>query len=131
MEMEVKKRESTPTSVERTRNRATFIPNTDIYETKEALVLMADMPGVDEKSVDIHLEKGILKITGTVSEWDVPEGFKPGHMEFQYGDYERAFTLSDEINSEKIEAVMKNGVLKLTLPKAEKVKARKIPVKID
>lgn len=65
---------SNPVEMERTRNRKVYVPRVDIYETKESIVLLADMPGVDESSVDIMLEKNVLTINGTVE----PVAF-PGH----------------------------------------------------
>jgi HSP20 family molecular chaperone IbpA len=118
----------TPVEMERTRNRKVFVPKVDIYETKEAIILVADMPGVDEKSVDVVLDKNVLTISGTAE----PLSFKDysiAYAEFDVGDYQRAFTISDEVDKDRIEATVKNGVLRLTLHKAEKVKARKIAIK--
>lgn len=118
----------TPVETERTRNSKVYVPKVDIYETKEAIVLVADMPGVDEKSVDVVLDKNILTITGKAE----PLSFKDysiGYAEYDVGDYQRAFTISDEVDKDRIEATVKNGVLRLTLYKAEKVKARKIAIK--
>jgi len=123
-EIDLQKKEST-TATERIRNVKTFTPRVDIYETKDALVLVADMPGVDEKSVDVQLEKNILTITGCVYT-DEAKGRSIVYSEYETGDYERTFTLSDEIDSEKIKATVKNGVLRLELPKAEKAKPKKI-----
>ena len=86
------------------------------------------MPGVDEKSIDITLEKSVLTLLGRV-EQETHEGYCAAYVEYEAGDYERAFTLSDEIDRDRIEASVKNGVLRLTLPKAEPVKLRKINVK--
>lgn len=126
-EKELHKMENT-TAMERIRNVKTFLPRVDIYETKEALYLIADMPGVDEKSVDVELEKNILTITGHVNIDEVKDK-SIVYSEYEVGDYERTFTISDVIDSEKIGATVKNGVLRLELPKAEKVKARKIAIK--
>jgi HSP20 family molecular chaperone IbpA len=127
-EKEMQKREaSSPVETERTKTMKVFIPRVDICETKDAIVLLADMPGVDEKSIDITLEKNVLTLSGRV-EPDMHEGYRAAFMEYEAGDYERAFTLSDEINRDGIEASVKNGVLRLTLPKAEPVKLRKINV---
>lgn len=118
----------TPVEMERTRNRKVFVPKVDIYETKEAIILVADMPGVDEKSVDVMLDKNVLTISGTAE----PLSFKDysiAYAEFDVGDYQRAFTIADEVDKDRIEATVKNGVLRLTLHKAEKVKARKIAIK--
>jgi HSP20 family molecular chaperone IbpA len=123
-----KKAMTNPVGTERTRSRKVYVPKVDIYETKDATVLVADMPGVDETSVDITLEKNILTITGSVE----PDSYKDHTMayaEYDVGDYQRAFTISDEVNREKIKASVKQGVLRLTLPKAEPVKAKKITIK--
>jgi HSP20 family molecular chaperone IbpA len=128
-EKEAQKREaSSPIETERTTSRKVFIPRVDIREVGDAIVLLADMPGVDEKAVDITLEKNVLTLTGRV-EPDVYEGYRAAYVEYEAGDYERAFTLSDEIDRDRIEASVKNGVLKLILPKAAPVKLRKISVK--
>ncbi len=115
-------------AAERIRNVKTFVPRVDIYETKEALFIIADMPGVDEKSVDVELEKNNLIITGHVS-IDEEKDRSIVYSEYEVGDYERSFTLSDEIDREKICATVKDGVLRLELPKAEKVKPKKIAIK--
>jgi len=117
-----------PTATERIRNVKTFVPRVDIYETKEALFLIADMPGTDEKSVDVELEKNVLTITGHVN-IDEAKDKSIVYSEYEVGDYERTFTLSDEIDREKINATVKNGVLRLELPKAEKAKPQKIAIK--
>jgi HSP20 family molecular chaperone IbpA len=102
----------------------------DIYEAKDAIMLVADMPGVDEKTVDITLDKNILTISGAV-EPDAFEGYQLGYSEYGTGDYQRSFTVSDEIDGDRIAATVKDGVLRVTLPKAEKVRARKIIVRAE
>lgn len=114
-------------ATERIRNVKTFVPRVDIYETKEALFLIADMPGVDEKTVDVELEKNVLTISGRVENGKVKD-YSLVFSEYEVGDYERTFTLSDEIDREKIKASVKQGVLRLELPKAEKVKPKKITI---
>ncbi|MEN6488891.1 MAG: Hsp20/alpha crystallin family protein [Smithella sp.] len=115
-------------ATERIRNVKTFVPRVDIYETKESLFLIADMPGVDEKSVEVELEKNNLTITGRVT-IDEEKDRCIVYSEYEIGDYERSFTLSDEIDRDKICATVKDGVLRLELPKAEKVKPKKIAIK--
>lgn len=120
----------TPMETERTRNRKVYVPKADIIETGNAIVLYADMPGADEKSVDVTLEKNVLTITGSV----VPQeqaGRSVFYAEYDVGDYERAFTISDGVDRDRIEAVVKNGVLKLTLHKAPQAEARKITVRTE
>jgi HSP20 family protein len=123
----VKKEAGVPEGVERTKPRKVFKPDVDIIEEKEETVLTADLPGVDEKSLDITLEKNVITIRGRV-EPEIPAGCRLAYGEYEVGDYERAFSLSDEVDKDKIQAMIKNGVLKLVLPKAAAVKARKIAI---
>ena len=125
-----KERAQTPVKMERTRNRKVFVPKVDIIETGDAMVLFADMPGADENSVEVVLEKNILKITGTVEPQDCP-GRSIAYSEYDTGDYERTFTISDEVDRERIAAVVKNGVLKLTLYKAPQAEVKKIAVRTE
>jgi HSP20 family molecular chaperone IbpA len=118
------------TEAERTRDRPAFVPRADIYETKEAIVVVADMPGIDETSVDITLEKGVLTINGTV-EPEQPEGYNLARAEYRVGDYVRSFSLSNEIDQENIEAALKDGVLRLNLPKITEAMTKRITVKTE
>ena len=128
-EKPVAEAESTPpTPPERTQSRITFTPRVDIREEANGLTLVADMPGVDEKSVQIDLNKGVLTISGHVEPRDLA-GRRVIMSEYRIGDYQRAFTLSDEVDTAKIEASVKDGVLRVWLPKAEQAKERRIPVK--
>lgn len=115
---------------ELTRDRRTFIPRTDIYETADSLTLLMDIPGAKESDIEIVLEKNVLTVHALV-EPEVPEGYALALQEYEIGDYQRSFRLSNEINQEKIEASYKDGVLRLTLPKAEAAKAKKISVKVE
>jgi HSP20 family molecular chaperone IbpA len=127
LEKDIQKTENV-SAAERIRNVKTFVPRVDIYENKDSLFLLADMPGVDEKTVDIELEKNVLTITGRVENGQVKDAAMM-YSEYEIGDYERVFTLSDQIDRDKIVATVKNGVLKLELPKAEEVKPKKIAIK--
>lgn len=124
---DTEKREVAETGAERTRDRVAFVPRADVYETEDAIVIVADMPGVDENSVNITLEDNVLTINGLV-EPEQPEGQNLVYAEYRVGDYVRAFTLSDQIERDKIEATVKDGVLSLHLPKVEEVKMRRIPI---
>jgi len=112
---------------ESTRPGRVFVPAVDILENEEEIIILADMPGVTSKSVDIDLRESVLTIQGRIS---LVEGEKEVtvYREFDWGDYLRQFTLSDAIDQEKITAKMDLGVLRLTLPKAEKRKPQKIQV---
>ena len=120
-----------PQRAEFTRARRVFMPRADIYEMPEAIVLVADMPGVDEKGVDITLEKNVLTISGHVEPEKMAENARLAYEEYEVGDYQRVFTLSDEVDREHIEAALKNGVLRVTLPKAGAAKTKKISVKAE
>jgi HSP20 family molecular chaperone IbpA len=125
---ETEKREVAESGAERTRDRLAFVPRADVYETDEAIMVVADMPGVDADSLDITLEQDVLTINGYV-EPTYPEGYDLTIAEYRVGDYLRAFTLSDQIDREGIEATVKNGVLRLRLPKLTEARTRKIAVK--
>lgn len=112
---------------ELTRRCPVFIPAVDIFENNEALVLIADMPGVTNDGVEIHLEENELTIRGRVTEEQ--EDLMHVYTEYRSGDYYRSFTLSNVIDQQMIEANMKDGVLKIILPKAETAKPRQITVK--
>jgi len=125
-----KKEAGQPERVERTRAGRIYNPDVDIIERRDDIVLIADMAGVDETSVDITIEKNVLSIYGKV-EPQIPEKLRLAYAEYGLGDYQRVFTLSGEIDRERIQATVKNGVLKLVMPKAEAVKTRKIEVKAE
>ena len=105
-----------------------FTPPTDIYETKEAVVMLLDMPGADPESLDVSLEKRVLTVSARSAPF-TPEGYNLIHAEYRNGNYQRAFTLSDHVDGDRVDAVFQNGVLRLTLPKAPQSQAKKIPVK--
>lgn len=128
VEQVVKQEVSGPDGVERTRMGRVFLPAVDIYETEQNVVLVADMPGVDESSVDVSLEKNVLTIYGRV-ESQVPAGHTLAYSEYLTGDYQRSFTISNAIDWERIEGVVKHGVLRLTMPKAGPATTKKILVK--
>ena len=113
---------------ERTPNRPVFVPPADIYETKDNIVVLAEMPGVGPDGVDIMLERRVLTIRGR-SAANEPGGYQRVYNEYADGDYERAFTLSENIDRDRIEAMLKDGVLHLVLPKAETARPRKIELK--
>jgi HSP20 family molecular chaperone IbpA len=122
------KREAAAEGAERTTPGAVFQPYVDIQETPEAVWLVADMPGVDETSADITLEKNVLTLRGTVPPPQY-EGFSPVVMEYETGDFERSFTISSEIDQNGIEATVRNGVLRVKLPKSQRSGAQKIAIR--
>jgi HSP20 family protein len=127
--MEVQKQEEVPTEeMERTRSRRSFVPRADIYETDKEIFVLADVPGANENTIDITLEKNVLTINAYI-EPTIPSGFDVAYAEYEEGDYQRSFRLSDEIDRDKIEATVTEGVLRLRLPKSQEAKTKKISVK--
>ena len=115
---------------ERPAARRVFSPRADVYETPEEIVVVAEMPGVSEESLDITLEQRELTIRGTTAA-TTPEGYRLIYSEYGEGNYERRFVLADTIDRNGIAANLKNGVLQLRLPKVKEALARKIPVKAE
>ena len=128
-DLQVQEKQELQSGSESTRNVPIFVPAVDIFESREALTLLADMPGVPIENVEIDLNSDQLTIKGSVPA-EESNGAALLH-EYQAGDYYRQFTLSNNIDRGKIEASMKDGVLKLVLPKAEAAKPRKIMVQMS
>ncbi len=124
----VQKQEAAQQPAERTHTRPTYVPLADIYERDDAFVLALDAPGADEQSIDIRYEDNVLTIRAHAKPQE-EEGLSLVYSEYGVGDYERAFTLSDTIDIDKAEATYVNGVLRLTLPKAEAARPKQIEVK--
>jgi len=112
---------------EDTRARPLLRPRADIYETDESVLVLAEMPGVAPDDVNITLERGVLTIRGRMPD-ATHERYRQIYAEYGEGDYERIFTLSENIDRESIKAKQKDGVLTLELPKAPAARSRKIQV---
>jgi len=112
---------------ELTRDEATFVPQVDIWENDQEIVLYADLPGVEEEDLQIQFENRQLMIHGKVKNRHESYNFIGG--EYGIGDFYRAFTIGDSIDASKIHAELKHGVLIVHLPKVEEIKPRKIPIK--
>lgn len=127
--MGIQKQEDIPAdTMERTHSRRCFVPKADIYETEDEITVLADVPGATEKSLDITLERDELSIKAFIS--PVPStGYELAYAEYEEGDYERRFRLSDEIDRDRIEASISSGVLHVHLRKAPGAKTRRITVK--
>jgi HSP20 family protein len=103
-------------------------PPIDIHDAPEGLVLEADLPGATESSLNIQLEDNVLSLQARV-EPPVPADARLIHEEYRVGSFFRSFILSDEVERTRITAELKDGVLRLTLPKAERAKTRRIEIK--
>ena len=107
--------------------RLLFNPPIDIYETPDGLVLYADLPGVDSEGLDLQVQNNRLTLFGRVTT-DVPEAAQVLHQEYHIGDFLRSFILSDEVDHDRIQAKLANGVLRVELPRAPRAKPRRIEV---
>ena len=104
-----------------------FVPVTDIFETEQALTVVLEMPGVSKESVEVGVENDVLAITGRIDSSKY-EGLQPLYTEYNIGNYSRSFQISSKIEQEGIKAELKDGVMTLVLPKAEKAMPRRISV---
>jgi HSP20 family protein len=104
-----------------------FVPYADIYETEDALTVVMEMPGVEKEALDIGLENDVVKVDGRI-DFSKYEGMEPVYTEYNVGHYTRSFTLSNKIDQEHISALLDDGVLTLTLPKAKEAQPRKIAI---
>jgi HSP20 family protein len=110
-----------------TEQRPVYRPAVDIVDGPNEVVVWADVPGVDETHLDVTLDKNVLTIRGTVEPTTL-EGFTPYQTEYGVGNFERTFTLSDDVSRDGIEASVKDGALQLKLPKTARSTRQKINV---
>jgi len=108
---------------------ANWAPSVDISENDKEFTLLADIPGVDPKDIDISMEKGVLTMKGERQSEKVEEGENYRRVERESGQFYRRFTLPDSADADKIEATSANGVLTITIPKQEVAISRRIEVK--
>ncbi len=113
---------------QRTHNRA-LRPAVDIVENEQALHLYANLPGVPESNLSLEVDGDTLSIAGDVS-IDMPDELQSLHADIRANRFQRVFTLSKELDSSRIEASLKNGVLAVTIPKREEVKPRRIDITV-
>ena len=126
-ELKVKEKQEVATPGEQTRPGVVYTPDVDIFESDKEITLLADMPGVTTENLSIDLRDDVLTLIGE-TESDGGETEEPIVIEYGVGKYHRQFTLSEVIDQAKISAELKDGVLRLVLPKVEKATPRKIAV---
>ena len=112
---------------EATRPGPVFRPDVDILERSDDYVIYADLPGVDEKSVDVRLDRGLLTLDAQLATEPDP-AWNPLHTEYRLGNFHREFRVSEDIDSDGVSARMSNGVLELRLPKSVERRPRAIQV---
>jgi HSP20 family protein len=110
-------------------HEAALLPPVDVIEDAAGISLYADLPGVAKDKLNVQVEADTLTIEGEVT-LGTPPGMAASHVEVDVPRYRRVFTLSKELDSEKVSAEYRHGVLKLRIPKAEHAQPRKIEIKV-
>ncbi len=126
-ELKAKEKKEVAGTAEQTKPGPVFTPSVDIFETETGLTILADLPGVTPENLDIDLHEDVLSIIGNIAN-EKDDGENYLLKEYETGQFIRKFTLTEVIDQEKIKADLADGVLRLTLPKIEKAKPRKITV---
>ncbi len=126
--LQAKEKAEVTTPAEQTKPGLVFTPAVDIFETDKEITVLADMPGVKAETLNIDLHENVLTLDSDVQP---PEGPKEVDVirEYNTGKYYRQFRLSQVVDQAKIDAELKDGVLRLRLPKVEAAKPRQIEVK--
>jgi HSP20 family protein len=125
--LEVQEKKELVSKEEKTVPARYFVPNTDIYETEDALVVVMEIPGVEKEQVEINLENDTLRVEARI-DYGKYEGLDPLYTEYNIGHFARAFTLSNKIDQTQIAADLGDGVLTLTLKKAKEAQPRRIAI---
>lgn len=117
------------TRAERPADVPTLMPRVDVFEDSTEITLLADLPGVPKDRLELRVEGDTLQVEGEILP-DTPEGMEAVYAEIRVGRYRRAFTLSSELDTSRIEAQFRDGVLKLRIPKHEHAQPRRIEVQV-
>jgi HSP20 family protein len=125
--LEVQQKKELAPKEEKTVPARYYVPNADIYETEDALVVVMEVPGVEKKDLQVSLENDVLRVEGRI-DFSKYDGLDPLYTEYNVGHYSRAFTLSSKIDQQQISAEVADGVLKLTLKKAREAMPRRIAI---
>lgn len=124
---EKQKPEKTEYAGERTVQGKYYIPGTDIVETEKSLIVAMDVPGVKKENISIMLENNVLEVDAKI-DFSSYGNLNPVYTEYNVGHYTRKFTVSNIVDTEKIDAILSDGVLTLTLPKVPEAQPRKIQI---
>lgn len=108
-----------------------WLPSLDLSETKNDIVVKAELPGIDTKDIDISLTNDVLSIKGEKKQEKEEKEEDYHFVERSYGSFTRSIRLPRDVQSDKISASYKNGVLKITLPKSEEAKKKEVKVKLE
>jgi HSP20 family molecular chaperone IbpA len=127
-ELAVREKKELATKEERTVPGRFYVPQTDVYETEDALTVVMEMPGVAREAVEIELKDDVLRVEARIDPSKY-EGMEPVYTEYNVGHWTRSFALSDRVDRERIGAQLEDGVLTLTLPKTAAARPRRIEVR--
>ena len=125
--LQVQRKREHETREETTIPTRVFVPTADIYETKDVLAVILEMPGVEKDQITVRVEDGLLYVEGRL-DLTKYQGLQPLYIEYNVGHYARTFQLSSKIDQTKIGAALNDGVLSLTLPKVEQAKPRVVTI---
>jgi HSP20 family molecular chaperone IbpA len=126
-ELEVQEKKEVVGKEESTVPARYFLPNTDIYETDDALTVIMEIPGVAKKDIEVNVENDVLKVDAKI-DFGHYEGLEPLYTEYNIGHFARAFTLSNKLDQAQISAQVEDGVLTLVLKKAKEAQPRRIAI---
>jgi len=126
-ELAVREKQELAAKEERTVPGRFYVPQTDVYETEDALMVVMEVPGVDRKDLEIELKEGVLRVEGRI-DFSKYGGMEPVYTEYNVGHFGRSFALSERVDQERIAAQLEDGVLTLTLPKTAEARPRRIAV---
>lgn len=126
-ELEVQQKKEVRTPQEKTIPARFYVPPTDIFETRDALKIVMEVPGVAKDAVDVKVENDVLSIEGRI-ETSTYNGFEPLYTEYPIGHFARSFTLPSQVDQQNITAHLEDGVLTLTLNKRSESKPRRIAI---
>ena len=118
-----------PATQQRSRQELALWPPVDVIEDAGGITLVADMPGVPRDKLNLRIESDTLTIEGDLG-LQMPQGMEANHAEVQLARYRRAFSLSKELDADKVNAELAQGVLRVRIPKAEHAQPRKITVNV-
>jgi len=128
-DVRVEERQAPARQEQRQQQAPAMIPRVDVLEDQTGITLLADLPGVTREALEIHLEGDSLTIEGTVSA-ATPESMQAAYAEVRVPRYRRSFTLSRELDGGRIEAQLKDGVLRLRIPKQEHAQPRRVSISV-
>ncbi len=107
-----------------------FLPAVDAFETQDDLILIADMPGVDSGGLEVTVAEGVLTLSGKVASRE-EAGMETVQQEFLSGDYYRQFQIPRDFVADRVDASLKSGVVTIRIPRAERAKPKRIPVRSE